>query len=46
MLGHRARVLLHGGGAGALRPRLAHADARPSLVLDGLARWAMLERAA
>ena len=46
LLGARPRLLLHGGGADALQHHLAHAEPRPSLVLDGLARWAIAERAA
>jgi type III pantothenate kinase len=34
------RLLLHGGGAGALLPRLHEAVHAPALVLEGLARWA------
>lgn len=34
------RLLLHGGGAGELLPRLADAVHAPALVLEGLARWA------
>ena len=45
LLGARPSVLLHGGGADALRIDAAHVQPRPSLVLDGLARWAMQERA-
>jgi len=33
-------VLLHGGGAKALLPHLEDVDHVPSLVLEGLARWA------
>ncbi|GAB6194876.1 type III pantothenate kinase [Lysobacter xanthus] len=39
-LGVAPDVLLHGGGADALRARLPAAHWAPSLVLDGLARWA------
>jgi type III pantothenate kinase len=39
-LGTAPRVLLHGGGAAALQARLADAQVRASLVLDGLACWA------
>ena len=42
MLGTMPRLWLHGGGAGALSPRLPEADIRLALVLDGLARWAAL----
>ena len=34
------RLLLHGGGADALRPLLPEAVPRPQLVLEGLAEWA------
>ncbi|WP_417471515.1 type III pantothenate kinase [Luteimonas mephitis] len=34
------RLLLHGGGSDALRPRLPHAIDAPALVLEGLAQWA------
>ncbi|WP_133480244.1 type III pantothenate kinase [Cognatilysobacter segetis] len=40
-LGSAPTLVLHGGGAAPLRERLADASWRPSLVLDGLARWAM-----
>ena len=40
LLGARPRLLLHGGGAGALLPRLGDAVHAPALVLEGLARWA------
>lgn len=40
-LGAPPALLLHGGGADALLPALPQAQAMPSLVLDGLARWAM-----
>ncbi|MFC3714736.1 type III pantothenate kinase [Luteimonas soli] len=33
-------LLLHGGGAEALRAHLPHAVHAPALVLEGLARWA------
>jgi len=46
MLGVRPRVLLHGGGADALRAFVPHVEAHPSLVLDGLAHWASLEQTA
>ena len=39
-LGTAPRVLLHGGGAPALLPRVAGATLAPTLVLEGLARWA------
>ena len=38
-LGHVPQLLLHGGGAQALSPRLADAEQAPALVLEGLARW-------
>lgn len=34
------RLLLHGGGSGALRAQLPHAIDAPTLVLEGLAWWA------
>lgn len=39
-LGHAPQLLLHGGGAPALLPRLPGAVAAPALVLEGLAQWA------
>lgn len=39
-LGEAPTLVLHGGGAEALRPHLPGAQWWPSLVLDGLARWA------
>jgi type III pantothenate kinase len=45
-LGRAPRVLLHGGGADALRAHLLGVESRPALVLEGLARWAALETAA
>lgn len=36
------RLWLHGGGAAALRSRITDAEARPRLVLEGLARYAAL----
>lgn len=33
------QILLHGGGAEAMRPLLPDAEHAPSLVLEGLARW-------
>lgn len=41
LLGQAPQLLLHGGGAPALLPLLPDAGHRPSLVLDGLARWAV-----
>lgn len=40
MLGSAPEVLLHGGGAPALLPRLPAATHAPKLVLEGLAQWA------
>lgn len=40
LLETRPRLLLHGGGADLLLPRLADADFAPTLVLDGLVQWA------
>jgi type III pantothenate kinase len=39
-LGNAPALLLHGGGAVALLPRLPGAVHAPSLVLEGLAQWA------
>ena len=39
-LGITPRVLLHGGGARVLWPRVDAAAFAPALVLEGLARWA------
>ncbi|NZA25390.1 type III pantothenate kinase [Luteimonas sp. SJ-92] len=44
LLGARPHLLLHGGGAPALAARLDGAEPAPSLVLEGLARWARMER--
>lgn len=44
-LGATPRLLLHGGGADRLRATLPGASVRPSLVLDGLARWARVQAA-
>jgi type III pantothenate kinase len=41
LLGVMPSLLVHGGGAPALMPLLDGADYHPSLVLDGLARWAV-----
>lgn len=38
-LGVEPHLLLHGGGAQALSPRLPDAVQAPALVLEGLARW-------
>lgn len=45
LLGATPALLLHGGGAAALRPLLPGAIDAPSLVLEGLAIWARDERA-
>ena len=45
-LGARPAVLLHGGGAEALRTALRGATWAPDLVLEGLACWARLGQAA
>jgi len=42
-LGTAPTLLLHGGGAPALRSALPDAVSTPSLVLEGLACWARLE---
>ena len=39
LLGETPRLVLHGGGAAALAPRLPAGDLHPDLVLEGLARW-------
>lgn len=39
-LGTTPRLLMHGGGSGALLARLENATHVPALVLEGLARWA------
>lgn len=39
LLGASPQVLLHGGGAPALLPRLPEAVHAPALVLEGLAHW-------
>ena len=39
-LGVAPRLVLHGGGAAALAPRVPQPTLRPHLVLEGLARWA------
>ncbi len=41
VLGTLPALLVHGGGAPALLPLLGDARFQPSLVLDGLARWAV-----
>lgn len=45
LLGAEPALLLHGGGVGGLQDRMAGAVPAPSLVLEGLARWAAMERA-
>ena len=42
-LGAAPGLLLHGGGADALRPFLPDACHAPDLVLEGLARWTRLD---
>lgn len=42
LLGGMPRLWLHGGGAPALMSRINQAEARPRLVLEGLARYAAL----
>lgn len=42
LLGSAPSLLVHGGGAAALLPRLPAAVHAPTLVLEGLARWARL----
>ena len=39
-LGRMPTLVLHGGGAGGLAPRLPQARLASNLVLEGLARWA------
>lgn len=46
LLGSMPALLLHGGGAQPLLPLLPAAEYRPTLVLDGLARWALHQRGA
>lgn len=41
VLGQTPALLLHGGGADALSPHLRDAGHVPSLVLEGLAQWAL-----
>lgn len=43
LLGGAPRLLLHGGGAATLAPRLPGATPRPRLVLEGLAEWAQAQ---
>ena len=45
LLGATPRLLVHGGGAETLLPRLHDAGHAPRLVLEGLARWARIESA-
>ena len=40
LLGGAVSLVIHGGGADALRPLLPQASLRPGLVLEGLAQWA------
>ncbi len=44
-LGAIPRLLLHGGGAAALRAHFSQAESAESPVLDGLAIWAAIEQA-
>jgi type III pantothenate kinase len=44
VLGTMPRLLVHGGGAAPLLAHLPDARLAPSLVLDGLAVWAAVER--
>ena len=39
LLGHAPALILHGGGAPALRERLPAHECQPDIVLRGLARW-------
>lgn len=41
-IGRPVTLVLHGGGAEPLRPRLPEAHWRPGLVLEGLAAWASM----
>lgn len=43
LLGAQPGLLLHGGGGAALQPHFNDAVAAPTLVLQGLARWACVE---
>lgn len=45
LLGTAPALVMHGGGAVPLLPLLPEAEHRPALVLDGLARWAVHQRA-
>lgn len=45
LLGTAPTLVMHGGGAVPLLPLLLEAEHRPALVLDGLARWAVHQRA-
>ena len=45
MLGATPRLVVHGGGVEPLLPHLPAAEHVPSLVLEGLARWAAVEHA-
>lgn len=46
LVGHAPQLVVHGGGAEPLLPLLPGAAYRPSLVLDGLACWAVHQHAA
>jgi type III pantothenate kinase len=43
LLGASARLIVHGGGADGLVPRLPGAIRIPNLVLEGLAIWAAVD---
>lgn len=45
VLGTTPRLIVHGGGVEPLLARLPDASHAPSLVLEGLARWAAVEHA-
>lgn len=45
VLGAMPRLWLHGGGAPTLHSRIEGAEAKPRLVLEGLARWASMSDA-
>ena len=45
-LGQRPRLVLHGGGSDALAAHLPSATQVATLVLEGLALWAGVERSA
>lgn len=44
VLGRAPQLVMHGGGADALLEYLPEASFRPSVVLDGLAMWAVLKQ--